>query len=261
MNLLLDDLTVARAGRTILSRLSLSFCPGSICVLAGPNGAGKSSLMASLAGDLAPAGGRIMADGQPIAGHSLAAWARMRAMLRQQSEIAFGFQVRDVIAMGLHPHGIAPASADGALLVNQALADFDLLSMANRPATELSGGETQRVHLSRVIVQTRAAISDGNGVLLLLDEPTTGLDYRHQLALLRVVQGIAREGATVICSLHDLPFACRLSDRLLLLGHGRLVADVEPDTLEARLVSALYGITEMDAELLLPPKQAAPESM
>lgn len=258
MRLTLENLCVARGPVPLLQGLSLDFSAGSICVLAGPNGAGKSSLMACIAGDLAPASGRLLVDGQAVAGRPLAQWARMRAMLRQQSEIAFGFAVRDVVAMGLHPHGIGPATAKGRGLVDQALADLDLAPMAGRAATELSGGETQRVHIARVLVQARAALLAGDGVLLLLDEPTTGLDYRHQLALLRVVGEVARAGATVLCSLHDLPLALRLADRLLLLGHGRVVADLVPDALDAPTIAELYGIAATDARLLLPGRRPAP---
>lgn len=253
MSLLLDRLSVARGGRTLLADLSLAFHPGTISVLAGPNGAGKSSLMAVMAGDLAPASGQVRINGQPLHAHALAYWASRRAMLRQQSEIAFGFLVADVVAMGLHPHGIVPESADGRLLVHHALADLDLLALASRPATGLSGGETQRTHIARVLVQARAALaaSHANGILLLLDEPTTGLDYRHQLALVRILKAMADAGATVICSLHDLPLACRLADRLLLLGEGRLMVDVPPSALSAGLVARLYGIPESEAARLL----------
>lgn len=251
MKLVLDEVAVARGGRTVLSGLSLTVAPGSIAALAGPNGAGKSSLMACIAGDLAPQSGRLLADGQPLVGRTLAQWAQLRAMLRQSSEIAFGFAVRDVVAMGLHPHGLTPQSDQGRQLVEQALQNMDLAAMADRPATHLSGGETQRVQIARVMVQVLAALDLGQGALLLLDEPTTGLDYRHQLALLAMVRDIARAGATIICSLHDLPLACRMADRLLLLGSGRLVADVTPAALDAALVARLYGIAGHEAALLL----------
>lgn len=252
MRMMLCDVAVARGRATILHDVSTAFEPGSISVLAGPNGAGKSSLMSCMAGDLAPAAGTISIGDRPLSTLSVGALARCRAMLRQQSDIAFGFRVRDVVAMGLSPHALPPAAGDGARLVAHAMEALDLTPMADRPATDLSGGETQRVHLARVLVQARAALLEARGVLLLLDEPTTGLDYRHQLALGRLVKDMARAGATVVCSLHDLHFACRLADRLLLLAKGRLVASVMPDRLDAALLAELYAIGMSDAAALLP---------
>jgi iron complex transport system ATP-binding protein len=245
------DLAFGRCRRPLARGLTLALAPGSITVLAGPNGAGKSTLLECLAGDLPPLAGRIAYQDEPLPGIPLARRAHLRAMLRQQSDIAFDFPVADVVAMGLHPHGIGPTSAEGEALVAQALADLDLAAFAQRPATRLSGGEAQRVHIARVLVQLRAGLARGTGGLLLLDEPTTGLDYRHQLALLALLRQAAQAGATVIATLHDLPLACRLADRMLLLGAGRLVADVPPSGLEPALVAALYGIPPSEAACLL----------
>ena len=123
--------------------------------------------------------------------------------------------------------------------------------MADRPATRLSGGEAQRVHLARILVQHRAALERGEGGLLLLDEPTTGLDYRHQLALAGILRAEAEAGATVIATLHDLAYASRVADRMLLLGEGRLVADMAPGRLDPGTVAALYGIPRAEAGRLL----------
>lgn len=251
LTLAVEALAFGRAARPLAQGLSLTFAPGSVAVLAGPNGAGKSTLLDCLAGDLPPLAGRISWDGMPVSGLSLARRARLRAMLRQQSDIAFDFPVVDVVAMGLSAHGIDPASAEGRSLVSRALDDLELAGLAGRPATRLSGGEQQRVHLARTVVQLRAGLARGEGGLLLLDEPTTGLDYRHQLALLGLVRGAAAAGATVVATLHDLPLACRLADRMLLLGGGRLVADLPPSRLEPALVGALYDIPEAEAAALL----------
>jgi iron complex transport system ATP-binding protein len=247
----LDGLAFGRGPAPLARGLSLMLEPGSITVLAGPNGAGKSTLLDCLAGDLPPLGGRVCWTGEPVDRIPLARRAQLRAMLRQQSDIAFDFPVADVVAMGLGPHGIGPDTPEGGALIADALADLELGALADRPATRLSGGEAQRMHMARVLVQLQAGLARGAGALLLLDEPTTGLDYRHQLALLGLLRAAADAGATVIATLHDLPLACRLADRLLLLGGGRLVADLPPDQLAPSQVAALYRIPADEAALLL----------
>ena len=172
-------------------------------------------------------------------------------MLRQQSQLVFDFTVTQVVAMGLHPHGLAADSPEGRALITQALADMDLSDFATRPATRLSGGEGQRVHIARSLVQLRAGRRQGHPGLLLLDEPTTGLDYRHQLALLTVLKSEAEAGATIVATLHDLPLACRLATRLLLISRGQLLADLPPAQLEPTLVADVYAIDTAEAALLL----------
>ncbi|WP_199554199.1 heme ABC transporter ATP-binding protein [Sandaracinobacteroides hominis] len=255
MKLETSALTLARGPRTILSGLSLRFQPGTVTVLAGPNGAGKSTLIDCLAGDLAPTSGQVQLNGQPLESLPLQARARQRAVLPQRAMIAFDFPVAEVVAMGLHPHGIGARSAEGRALVSRAMADMDLAEFADRPATRLSGGEQQRVHIARCLTQARAA---GGPALLLLDEPTGGLDYRHQFALAQLLRAAAAEGATILVSLHDLPLASRLADRLLLLGDGRLVAEGPPAILTPALVARLYGIDEAAAAELLPSPPSLP---
>lgn len=247
----LEQVAIARGPRCLAAGLTLTLAPGTVTVLAGPNGAGKSTLLDCLAGELAPASGTLCYSGQPLHDLALGQRAMLRTMLRQKSDIAFDFPVADIVAMGLHPHGIGSRTAQGIALVARALTDLDLLPLAARPATRLSGGEAQRVQLARALVQLRAAAVHGAGGLLLLDEPTTGLDYRHQLALLRLVRAEAAAGATIVVSLHDLPLALRLADRLLFLGHGRLVADLAPHTIGPDLIAGLYGIPAHEACVLL----------
>lgn len=244
-------LTLRRAGRPILSDLSAMFARSSLSVLVGPNGAGKSTLLAALAGDLVPATGQLLLNGQPLARMSLACLARQRAMLPQRAGIAFAFPVRSLIAMGLHPHGIAPSSTIGRALVAEALAALDLHHLADRPATAISGGEAQRAHLARILVQVEAALSAGQAPLLLLDEPATGLDWRHQFALARRLRTLAHRGVAVIVSLHDLQLARTLGGTVLLLAEGRLQASGPArETLAPAMLCRWFGLDEAESRLL-----------
>ncbi len=240
---------VRRGANPVLAGVSAAFATGEVIVLAGPNGAGKSTFLETLSGELHPSDGEIRLDGQPLSALSLEQRARLRAVLPQRAGVAFDFTVRQVAEMGLHPHGIAAAGALGKRLVDEAITDMDLRRLADRPVTRLSGGEQQRAHIARTLVQARGM----ERPLLLLDEPTGGLDYRHQYALSDVLRNAARAGATIIVSLHDLSLAARIADRLILLESGRIIADGPPAVLlTADRIATLYGLDSQSAAGLVP---------
>lgn len=249
--LVADKLSLMRDSRPILSGLSACFLAGRISLLVGPNGAGKSTLLSALAGDHVPASGQLCLDGTPLHRMPLAGRARRRAVLPQQASVAFAFPVRALVAMGLHPFGIAPDGATGRALVDGALAAMDLDELADRPATAISGGEAQRAHLARVLVQVEGALGAGLSPLLLLDEPATGLDWRHQFALVRLLHALAARGVAIIASLHDLPLARALGGDVMLLAEGRLQATGPVgDVLAPPLLARWFGIEETEARLL-----------
>lgn len=251
MRVVAEGLVLARRGRTIVSGVSFALPPGAITLVAGPNGAGKSTLLAALAGDLAPAAGEIRIDGARPDRLPLSARARLRAMLPQRPSVAFAFPLRTLVAMGLHPHGLEPSREPGRRIVAQAIAGLDLAHLADRPATELSGGEQQRAHLARVVAQAAGALASGLRPLLLLDEPTTGLDYRHQFALAEMLRALARRGATIAASLHDLPLGRRLADCALLLAEGRLRSAGPPaEALAPPMVARWFGLAAEEARRL-----------
>jgi iron complex transport system ATP-binding protein len=244
-------LELARGKRTILSDVSFALPAGSLAALIGPNGAGKSTLLAALAGDLAPRSGDITYGDHPLADMTLADRARMRAMLPQRPQIAFGFPVQAVVAMGLHPFGLCAQTEPGKRIVEGALQALDLKAFADRPAFALSGGEEQRTHLARVLAQIEGALAAGLKPLLLLDEPTTGLDYRHQYALAGLLRGLAAQGVTIVMSVHDVAMARDLADRVLLLAEGRVRADGSPAAVLATpLLARWFGLNETAAHRL-----------
>lgn len=246
-----EQLQLVRGGRTILSGLSARFPPGSVTVLVGPNGAGKSTLLAALAGDMAPAHGQLLLDGTSLDRIPLAELARRRAMLTQRASVAFAFPVRALVALGLHPFGIAPESPTGCAMVAGAIATMDLDALADRPATAVSGGEAQRAHLARVLVQVEAALATSLPPLLLLDEPATGLDWRHQFTLASLLRSLAARGVTVIISLHDLPLARALGGEVLMLAEGHMQAMGRADAvLTPPMLARWFGLADAEAVLL-----------
>jgi len=189
-----------------------------VCVL-GPNGAGKTTLVRVASGLLAPRHGEVRLLGTPLADRSRADVARSLAVVEQQQQIAGSFTVREVVAMGRAPHqgGWLRETADDARIVEDALRRCDLLAVASRPATALSGGEQKRVAVARALAQQPK--------VLLLDEPGAFLDVRHQLDLYELLASEVKEhGMACLIVMHDLNVAAQFADRIVLMKKGRVVA-------------------------------------
>ncbi|MCZ9309824.1 heme ABC transporter ATP-binding protein [Corynebacterium uberis] len=213
-----SDVHVTIAGNHILRGVSVDVSPGEVVGLIGPNGAGKSTLLAALAGDVDPDSGTVVLQGKPYAQWSSREAARQRAVMLQDSSVAYAYHVRDVVAMGRHAWARDEAS-DAA--VDAALEAAHVAHMADRQVTTLSGGERARVALARVVAQHARCV--------LLDEPTAAMDIRYQELTLHLARRLAQEGAGVVVVLHDLGAAARFCDRLVLLHHGAVVAQGSPE--------------------------------
>lgn len=230
-----ENLSLTRNGRRVLENISCSFQAGELTAVIGPNGAGKSSLLSSLAGILPAAAGSLDLGDRAITRVSAAERARLVAYLPQQETPAWRMAAQDLVALGLLPWGRRFDRSQRQARVGSALKQVDAFQFADRPVTQLSGGELRRVQLARLLV--------GSAPVLIADEPGAALDIRHQLQLMRTFRQQADEGKTVILALHDLPLAVRYCDRILLLQDGKLRADGTAETvLTPELVSAVYGI-------------------
>ena len=229
-----------RAGSNILlDDVSLEFDPGTIVALVGPNGAGKSTLLRVLAGELKPQSGQVRLGKRDIARFMPAVLALHRAVLSQRVDIAFPFTVAEVVRMAAP--GARNTTLDG--LVEAALAEVDLAGLAGRAITTLSGGEQQRTHFARVLVQLACGREHQHGEILRLDEPTAGLDLRHQLAMLDSIRRRAEDGALVIAILHDLNLAALAADRVVVLHRGRIDCDGSPnETITDAMLARVFGI-------------------
>ena len=232
----LENLTVERAGRRVVDGVSLNVGAGEVVGLIGPNGAGKTTLLRAAMGLLPARGHSSLADLAP------AARARRAAFLPQAREVAWPVSVAVLVALGRGPHLGASglAEADRAA-VDRAMARMRIAELAERPATELSGGEQARVLIARLLAQETP--------LILADEPVAGLDPAAQIATMAVFAGLAGEGRGVLASIHDLGLAARHCTRLVALSHGRLVADGPPGrVLTPALLAEVFGIRAHFAE-------------
>lgn len=234
--LALSSLSAELGGKTVLRDVALTVEEGEFVGLIGPNGAGKSTLLRTILG-LTPSQGNIELGGQAAASMSAAQRARLVSYLPQEREIAWPVTVERLVGLGRAPHlppFARPGAADEAA-VRDAMRRMDVEDFATRRATELSGGEKARVLIARALAQ--------EAPLMLADEPTAGLDPAHQITLMRVFAGLAKEGRSVIACLHDLGLAARWCSRLVLLANGSIVADGPPrDVLTAARLRDVYGI-------------------
>lgn len=218
------DLTLVRDGRTILQGINLTAYPGQVTAIIGPNGSGKSTLMAALTGDLAPQEGHITLNGDDIAHLSPRDLAARRAVLAQETQVAFPFTVTEILQLGVEA-GTGPMDAN---LIPRLLAEVDLAHTAGRPIHALSGGERQRIHLARVLAQARRPRTEKGAMWLFLDEPVSSLDIAHQLLVMRRARRFATEGGGVVAVMHDLNLTAMTADHVVLLADGRLLAAGPP---------------------------------
>lgn len=215
---------------------------GEFAGLIGPNGCGKSTLLRVLSRTLRPVSGTVRMNGRELRDWPARELARQLAFVPQQEQAAFDFTVRDVVLMGRHPHldRWRGETEQDYQLVTQALADADILHLADRPITQLSGGEHRRALLARALAQQTP--------LLLLDEPTAHLDITHQAELLALVKRQTQERQMgALAALHDLNQAAEFCDRLLLLGRGRLIAEGTPE--EVLTSANLRSVYDADAQI------------
>jgi len=215
------NITVRRGGRAILDNVSCEAPAGRVTVILGPNGAGKSTLLRLFAGEFAPDAGRVWLGGRELSHWRAAEAARRRAVLPQESALAFPFRADEVVLMGRAPHVRGTESAADHAIAEEALARVDMAGKRARVFPSLSGGEKQRVHLARALAQIWEA---SEGRALLLDEPTSSLDLAHQHGALREARRLADAGVAVLAILHDLNLALAYADDVILLHGGRLAA-------------------------------------
>lgn len=232
-----QNITLIREGRTILHGVTLTARPGAVTAIIGPNGSGKTTLLAALTGDLRPQGGALHLNGEDITRLSPRQLATRRAVLAQETQVAFPFTVAEILQLGIEA-GTGPADP---ALIPRLLAEVDLADTAQRPIHALSGGERQRIHLARVLAQARRAVTEAGPMWLFLDEPVASLDIAHQLMVMRRARRFATEGGGVLAVLHDLNLTSMVADRVLLLAEGRLLADGPPEqVLTDDLLSRAY---------------------
>ncbi len=225
----LSDVRVRYERVTALDGISLVLPRGIALGIVGPNGSGKSTLLKTIAGLVKPTSGTVTVFGKPP--RDLAPGTIGYVPQIEDVDWQFPASVRDVVAMGRYPRlgPFARFAARDHAAVNAALAALDLTHLADRHIAQLSGGQQQRAFVARAIAQEPQ--------LMLLDEPTTGVDAATEEALLTVMRSLVARGMPVLMTTHDLDRATQWFDRLIVVDR-RVLADGEPD---AVLESGAYA--------------------
>ena len=229
-------------GRLLLDRVGLTVRPGEVVGLLGPNGSGKSTLLRILARLAEPSSGTVLLNGAPIDSLDRKTTARMLGYLPQSARSEWPISARETVMLGRTPFlsPLARLSEADHTAVEDALAVTDTAHLADRAVTTLSGGERMRVMLARVLA--------GAPELLLLDEPVTGLDPRHQLEAMLLLDRLANDGRGTLVVLHDLTLAARFCHRVYVLHGGRVMAEGAPEV--ALDSTTIAGAFEVEARRL-----------
>ncbi|WOT05892.1 ABC transporter ATP-binding protein [Shewanella youngdeokensis] len=238
-----SGLTFSRVNRLLLDRISLEINPGEVVALLGPNGAGKSTLMRLLLGLEDASAGEVLVDGKPLQDYNRRDLATRVAYVPQSHVSPFPYSVRQVVALGrLCSTGLLGAMRPkDHLVIDEQLQRLQIFHLAERPYTEISGGERQLVLLARALAQ--------EATLLLLDEPASALDFGHQARLLMKLKQLSEEGLAVVMTTHHPHHARMIADRALLLRDGQLLDQGKPqEVLNRSTMRALYGISELELD-------------
>jgi iron complex transport system ATP-binding protein len=251
-----EDLAFAVGRKTLLSGVSLALRPGELLAVIGPNGAGKSTLLRLLAGETRPSHGHVRLDNRALGAWNRRALARRRAVLPQSSSLSFPFTVGEVVLLGRAPHTGGIERAIDRTIAQHALEAVGIGALAGRAYPSLSGGERQRVHLARVLAQLMHEPGRYTPGFLLLDEPVTSLDPRHQHAALALARDFVGQGGGALAILHDVNLAARYADRVIVLANGRMVAAGTPA--EALSPAVLSPVFEMPFRQVADPAGGPP---
>ena len=220
----------------VLQNVLMEVATGEVVSLVGPNGAGKSTLLKCINKILKPRRGSILIEGKEVARFGLKELARSIGYVPQSVSYNFQCTVFDSVLLGRKPHVNWSISERDKDIVSEMLVLMGLEDMVMRQFNELSGGERQKVLIARALAQEPQ--------ILLLDEPTSNLDLRHQFEVLELITTVVREkGLSAIMAIHDLNLASRFSDKMVFLRGGRIYATGSPwEALTQENIRTVYGI-------------------
>ncbi len=222
----------------ILQEVTTCFEPGHLTALLGPNGSGKTTLLRHFLCQISPTAGTIEVGGKAPQEYAARDLAKLLSWVPQQGSEGSAFTVEDMVSMARYPYKrvFESETDDDREIVSAAMEDLELSSLRKRNFASLSGGEQQRTLIARAFSQTTPWI--------LMDEPTSNLDVRHQIEVLELLRNKVDEGSTsAIIVMHDFNLVARYCDRAVLLQSGEVVASGATEkVLVPPILEQVYGV-------------------
>lgn len=247
-----DNISYETGKRMLVRDISFSIRPGEMLVVLGANGAGKSTLLRMLSGERKPSKGSLTLHHKEVSHYSPPQLALKRAVLNQQNVVNMAFMAAEIVMMGRYPHYQNDPSPKDRQICEEVMKLTGTTHLSERSYLSLSGGEQQRIQLSRILVQ----IWDVPDALLLMDEPVSGLDLQYQQQTLAIAQALSKKGFMVISILHDINLAAQYADRILMLKNGRKWYDGTAS--EVLNTKNIYEVFEIDSEVFTNPRTLKP---
>jgi iron complex transport system ATP-binding protein len=234
VRLQIKNVTFSYNKTPVLDHINFSLGGGKILAIVGPNGSGKSTLLKCIDQTLKPQKGSILLDNQDIMRLKTEEVAKKLGYVPQSNGRSFPATVFDSILMGRKPYiKWAPTTNDLKIVAN-VIEKLGLQQLALRDINELSGGQKQKVIIGRALAQEPS--------ILLLDEPTSNLDLKHQLEVLTLIKEQTKEKVSAIIAIHDLNLALRYCDKIVMLDKGTVFASGNMDVLTAENIESVYGV-------------------
>lgn len=220
----------------VLDDISFELNSSEIIGIVGPNGAGKSTLIRCIDNILKPLQGSILLDGADINAMTRMEIAKSMGYVPQTTHRVFPATIFDTVLMGRRPHLGWKSSDQDIDIVLEILELLGIMEFAMRDFNEISGGQQQKVLIARALAQ--------DADILLLDEPTSNLDIRHQLEVMNIMKDIVhKKGISAVMAIHDLNLASRYTDRILMMNGGRIFAAGDPESvLTNKNIKRAYGV-------------------
>ncbi len=234
MKLVVDGIDFAYNSHPVLAEVGFAVDRGQILCVLGKNGAGKSSLLKCINGVLSPRRGTTRLDGEDLSRMSPNGVARRMGYVPQRHPEA-RLTVFEAVLLGRKPHVRFRACAEDYAQVEEIIDQIGIATLAMRPLSDLSGGELQRVVIARALAQSPE--------VLLLDEPTSNLDLRSQLEVMKLIRHLVdTKNLTAVIAVHDLNIAVRFADKLLFLKDRRVHSVTSREELTPATIRQVYGV-------------------
>ncbi|MDD2853010.1 MAG: ABC transporter ATP-binding protein [Desulfuromonadaceae bacterium] len=233
----LEQLSFGYHHKAVLENISLSIDEGGVMALLGPNGSGKTTLLKLVLGLLKPSCGSVFLNARNIKAIPHKELAHLVAYVPQIHKETFGYRLFDVVLMGRMPHKpfFSRYGEEDRRIAHDALDKLGIADLAERPYTEVSGGERQLALIARAMAQ--------GARIVVMDEPTNGLDYGNQVRLLERLKKLSREGFTFVFSTHHPDHAMSVADRVVMMLDGRILYDgPAEETVTSSSLKELYGV-------------------